>query len=222
MDQEQVQQEQIAPGTVPQQFEAGPPAGSPCRFFAAGNCRYGQSCRYSHNDSGAPIAPIRKELPSQPSSLPCRFFASGKCKFGHKCLYYHSQQALNRNQNRLTPASPPPGSPCRFFAQGRCRFGPECKFSHDPSIMPQQGFHGYGHVPMDPAMLAQVEAELAMEAELDAAIDATIDARIRAEYEQASMEEEAMLADEGDDPSAQPLPNGNAEASTEVQTDKSG
>jgi len=49
---------------------------------------------------------------------------------------------------------------------------------------------------MDPDVIAQVENELAMEAELDAAIDATIEAQIRAEYESASLEEEAILAED--------------------------
>lgn len=171
----------------------------PCRFFAAGNCRYGQSCRYSHNDTGAmPSVPLHADPSPPPSSIACKFFSQGNCKFGNKCRFHHSQQALNRNQNRLNTPAPAPGSPCRFFSQGRCRFGQDCRFSHDLSLAQAYGGpqgYPYGHL-MDPAVVAQVEAELAMEAELDAAIEATIDAQIRAEYENASLEEEAALAHE--------------------------
>jgi len=59
-----------------------------------------------------------------------------------------------------------------------------------------QGYHGYGSIMMDPATLAKVEEELAIEAELDAAIEANIDAQIKAQYESASLEEEAIIAEE--------------------------
>jgi len=110
-----------------------------CRFFAAGNCRFGTTCRYSHNDSGAPMAPLHQGPPPPSSSIACRFFAQGNCKFGSKCRFHHSQQAMNRHQNRLNTPAPAPGSPCRYFSQGRCKYGQDCRFTHDLS-KPQNSF----------------------------------------------------------------------------------
>lgn len=123
----QVAQQQPPPSASPQQTlppqdqlqHGEDPAGGPCRFFAAGNCRFGQSCRYSHNDSGTghspsccernvcnnidPLswssgAPLLQDPAPPPASIACRFFAQGSCKFGNKCRFHHSQQVRQHSR----------------------------------------------------------------------------------------------------------------------------
>ncbi|XP_050182626.1 LOW QUALITY PROTEIN: probable E3 ubiquitin-protein ligase makorin-1 [Myiozetetes cayanensis] len=50
-----------------------------CRNFARGSCRWGQSCRFSHDRNSAQI---------------CRYFQSGFCSYGEQCSYQHIQEEL--------------------------------------------------------------------------------------------------------------------------------
>ena len=53
----------------------------PCRFFASGECRFGESCRYSH------------VLPEGESDELCAFAVVGKCRFGaSRCKHVHGLQ----------------------------------------------------------------------------------------------------------------------------------
>lgn len=92
------------------------PAMAPCRFFAAGKCFYGTSCRNSHI-----YAPPDYTIP--PNS--------------------ESRQNVSQNSPQLstTNNSVPSKTLCWFFTQGKCRYGTTCKNSHD--IQPQSGlpFH---------------------------------------------------------------------------------
>ncbi|XP_057895666.1 probable E3 ubiquitin-protein ligase makorin-1 [Melospiza georgiana] len=49
----------------------------PCRNFARGFCRRGQSCRFSHDRESAPV---------------CKFFQRGFCLYGELCSYQHIQE----------------------------------------------------------------------------------------------------------------------------------
>eukprot|EP00658_Telonema_sp_P-2_P031241 TRINITY_DN23427_c0_g1_i3.p1 TRINITY_DN23427_c0_g1~~TRINITY_DN23427_c0_g1_i3.p1 ORF type:complete len:760 (+),score=159.86 TRINITY_DN23427_c0_g1_i3:160-2439(+) len=69
---------------------------TPCRFFAAGNCKYADKCRYLHN------AQISDDVPSD-SPPPCRFFAKGYCRNGDSCRFLHN--------GRLGSARPEPPKP---------------------------------------------------------------------------------------------------------------
>ncbi|XP_050767133.1 probable E3 ubiquitin-protein ligase makorin-1 [Gymnogyps californianus] len=48
-----------------------------CRNFARGSCRWGQSCRFSHDRKSAHI---------------CRYFQSGFCSYGEQCGYEHIRE----------------------------------------------------------------------------------------------------------------------------------
>lgn len=62
---------------------------TPCRYFAAGNCKHGDHCRYAHvTSSGTPSA--------EPSRQPCKYFAAGHCRDGDKCRFPHVRPAESR------------------------------------------------------------------------------------------------------------------------------
>uniref|UniRef100_A0A8C3NXQ1 RING-type E3 ubiquitin transferase n=1 Tax=Cyanoderma ruficeps TaxID=181631 RepID=A0A8C3NXQ1_9PASS len=48
-----------------------------CRNFARGSCRWGQSCRFSHDRKSAQV---------------CRYFQRGVCRYGEHCSYQHIQE----------------------------------------------------------------------------------------------------------------------------------
>jgi len=61
-----------------------------CRFFQRGYCRYGEGCRYAH-DNAAPIAVPKHGVLTHPrSATPCRFFSKGYCRYGDTCKFAHS------------------------------------------------------------------------------------------------------------------------------------
>ncbi|KAJ3061610.1 hypothetical protein HK102_009045 [Quaeritorhiza haematococci] len=86
----------------------GPPT---CRYFAAGNCRYGTLCFFSHDLAAAPST-VPKKLGS------CKYFARGTCKYGDACFYFHDPVTLdlhapninNENVNNSSDRSSKPAS----------------------------------------------------------------------------------------------------------------
>ncbi|RKP16438.1 hypothetical protein ROZALSC1DRAFT_1698, partial [Rozella allomycis CSF55] len=46
-----------------------------CKHFAKGNCRYGPSCRFSHDLSA--------------QNTVCEYFKKGNCRFGTRCRNSH-------------------------------------------------------------------------------------------------------------------------------------
>jgi len=103
------------------------PAMAPCRFFAAGKCSYGTSCRNPH----ILAPPDYTILPNSESS-----------------------QKGSQSSPRLstTNYSVPSKTPCWFFTQGKCTHGTTCKNSHD--IQPHSGppfrhenLHAVGGIP---------------------------------------------------------------------------
>jgi len=87
-----------------------------CRFFARGYCRYGENCRFSHEDQlqqngqeqGLEYqngignsSDVQKfgVLTHPRSSTPCRFFAKGYCRYGDDCKFSHNGN--NNNNNRF-------------------------------------------------------------------------------------------------------------------------
>ncbi|TGZ59003.1 hypothetical protein CRM22_009310 [Opisthorchis felineus] len=79
-----------------------------CRYYQAGNCLNGDSCRFSH------------------PTVRCRTFAStGWCPYGYSCHFWHD---LSGRQ-----AAPPTiqRKICQFFINNQCKYGDRCSFSHD-------------------------------------------------------------------------------------------
>jgi hypothetical protein len=80
-----------------------------CRYFARGFCRYGENCRFSHDDqlqqNGQGQGPEYQNgagklgvLTHPRSPTPCRFFAKGYCRYGDDCKFSHN---VNNNNNRF-------------------------------------------------------------------------------------------------------------------------
>jgi hypothetical protein len=158
---------------------------APCRFFAAGKCFYGTSCRNSHiyappdytilpnSESRQNVSQNSPQLStmnnSVPSKTPCWFFTQGKCRYGTTCknshdirqhgggLPFHQNSPTNdvetdvsalptetiNRMNILQGDTPSRHAqaiggertrgllPCIFFARGSCRNAKECGFLHE-------------------------------------------------------------------------------------------
>ncbi|CAE7255021.1 mkrn1 [Symbiodinium natans] len=87
-----------------------------CRDFAKGHCKYGDRCRYLHEDGGGGGGT------SSHSKTLCREFVKGHCKYGDRCRYSHDQGGTPGDRSHI---------PCRQFAKGNCVFGDRCRYSHD-------------------------------------------------------------------------------------------
>ncbi len=90
---------------------------TPCRFFASPQgCRFGDSCRYSH-DGGGGVSAVSAVSPPVAAEAPAPL-----------CLSVPAPPAMEAAVQRSQ--APPP--PCRFFASPQgCRFGAGCRFSHN-------------------------------------------------------------------------------------------
>ncbi|KAI9138105.1 hypothetical protein BKA69DRAFT_1177641 [Paraphysoderma sedebokerense] len=69
---------------------------APCKFFASGSCRYGNDCRFSHDNNSQPsyshsrsFAPSSSSTSYRQTPEPCRFFKQGSCRYGNQCRYFH-------------------------------------------------------------------------------------------------------------------------------------
>ncbi|KAI1269055.1 hypothetical protein F5Y18DRAFT_439621 [Xylariaceae sp. FL1019] len=60
-----------------------------CIFFQRGNCKNGDSCRFSHARAPSPDALAQ---PDGRSRVPCKFYNQGNCNKGKACPYRHEEQ----------------------------------------------------------------------------------------------------------------------------------
>ncbi|XP_075299027.1 putative E3 ubiquitin-protein ligase makorin-1 [Opisthocomus hoazin] len=75
-----------------------------CRNFARGFCRWGQSCRFSHDRKSAQV---------------CRYFQRGFCSYGEQCSYQHTREEPVPAGTRCGPVpTVPPGSVPAAVARG--------------------------------------------------------------------------------------------------------
>jgi DNA polymerase III epsilon subunit-like protein len=104
------------PTAMPTQLDARPP----CMFFAKGNCRDGDKCRFSH----VLVAPPPPNVGRQPSSGE----SPPPPPPGSSLL-----QPPSVPPPAVAPAAAPPADSrplCTFFAKGNCRDGAGCRFRH--------------------------------------------------------------------------------------------
>jgi len=106
--------------TSPEVLSAGDSGVKPyCRFFQRGYCRYGDDCRYSHDESAPISVPKFGVLPHPRSATPCRFFQKGFCRYGEQCKFAHQNGLISGgggrfhqgNTNGLHLDAPTVGSP---------------------------------------------------------------------------------------------------------------
>ncbi|XP_053943972.1 probable E3 ubiquitin-protein ligase makorin-1 [Cuculus canorus] len=98
-----------------------------CRNFARGFCRWGQSCRFSHDRKQGQI---------------CRYFQSGFCRYGERCSYEHIQEEPVAVGTRYGPVSPsfwdsePSSVPARDLGRPQDSGGPLPSSAHPvPSVV---------------------------------------------------------------------------------------
>ncbi|KAK0225636.1 hypothetical protein IW262DRAFT_1446605 [Armillaria fumosa] len=104
-----------------------------CRNFLHGNCRFGDSCRYSHQTRTAGSLPVTNRKPTFSPSSPCIYFAQGMCNKGEACTFLHVGPSVDARPivRGGEPANMPSVfAPCKFFLQGKCAKGKDCPFPH--------------------------------------------------------------------------------------------
>ncbi|OIW30160.1 hypothetical protein CONLIGDRAFT_714562 [Coniochaeta ligniaria NRRL 30616] len=69
-----------------------------CRFFAAGKCRNGDNCRFSH-DQESQAGRVSVTIVSD---TPCKFFARGLCQKGQSCSFAHDPDARPTGEVKAT------------------------------------------------------------------------------------------------------------------------
>ncbi|RLN88213.1 hypothetical protein BBJ28_00008523 [Nothophytophthora sp. Chile5] len=97
----------------------------PCRFFARGNCREGEKCKFSHDKQ-----PKEPKTAADASAETAEVDAS----------VVRDADPTQTPETPSTPESVAAAAPkkkkrrprmCKFFAQNKCRDGDKCKFSHE-------------------------------------------------------------------------------------------
>jgi len=127
-----------------------------CTFFQkTGECKFGSSCKWDHDEAG--VTPQTSEFnslgyPVRPFQIACAFFTkNGTCRFGATCKWDHPEeftalaaQSVGIGIPMPKARSDPPerfnslGYPirpghtsCSFFLKtGTCSYGVECKWDH--------------------------------------------------------------------------------------------
>lgn len=144
-----------------------------CKFFAAGYCKRGESCRYSHettpasNTAAPPPPPLylnrSKEIASHSSQArswrePFLFIPSGGSAKSSLSIEAPNNSLAFRSK-RTYSLQPTQDSrsqvPCRYYTLGTCRNGSACPYSHnerdeqemeaisDPEVHPLQTYLAY-------------------------------------------------------------------------------
>eukprot|EP00898_Chlorokybus_atmophyticus_P008465 jgi/Chlat1/861/Chrsp107S01316 len=72
----------------------------PCRYFAAGCCRFGAECIYSH-DQAAANRPMRE----RPETPVCVYFVSGNCRNGDSCMFRHVYATPTSSEQQQAPVA---------------------------------------------------------------------------------------------------------------------
>ena len=149
---------QALEGTLQRRI-APAPEKKPCHAFLAGNCKYGDSCKLSHDVR--PDAKGKGRGKNRPKSTsgrdkrdkkdkprdgeagerkqnPCYDYSHGKCKRGKDCPYAHRKltDSEKSRRERYESRSPTPKKKgpkvkvCPAFLKGNCHLGKACTMSH--------------------------------------------------------------------------------------------
>ena len=130
----------------------------PCRFHQRGECRDGDSCKFSHQDgadaashaqqqhhsahrphprgapAGFPSSGRSGFAPKSSSASICSHYQRGGCNRGASCKFVH-QDAGSRDYYSAPYHGASRGlktQPCIYHQRGGCKRGHQCTFSHAP------------------------------------------------------------------------------------------
>ena len=109
-----------------------------CISFQNKNCRYGNTCKFDHNQICNSI--LKRERCkdgssckfSHDESVMCKWQKEGKCKNEHRCRFLHSKGGNFRNERTRSREENDERAwekrMCRW--QDTCKYGEKCKFLH--------------------------------------------------------------------------------------------
>ena len=78
------------------------PNESICKFYRGGHCKFGESCRKSHQIETCSSLPCRNEVCPKRHPPLCKFYARfGRCKFQTNCSYLHQIGYMDAMNDRI-------------------------------------------------------------------------------------------------------------------------
>eukprot|EP00440_Ansanella_granifera_P000772 gb/GFBE01000833.1/.p1 GENE.gb/GFBE01000833.1/~~gb/GFBE01000833.1/.p1 ORF type:complete len:360 (+),score=61.71 gb/GFBE01000833.1/:1-1080(+) len=99
--------------------------GSECRFYLAGQCNFGDSCKFTHGDQLTSVNKVNMKT-------------SNANKIGGQAAEHPAEPQQTRQQSNIVRQVKYCTSFCRFFKVGECRRGEACKFAHySEQLQPQ-------------------------------------------------------------------------------------
>ena len=142
------QRSKKVPKTAPKAPVVPQSTGITCPHFAKGFCRYGNICKFLHQDGSESSVPVKDTVSPEPTEVVCKHFAAGWCCRGDQCKFAHNSASSNSWE---TPAGSGEGrrvrhqplaedkkeqlrqagllDVCFRWAQGYCD-NASCRFSH--------------------------------------------------------------------------------------------
>ncbi|EEY60575.1 RNA-binding protein NOB1 [Phytophthora infestans T30-4] len=81
----------------------------PCKYFGtAMGCKYGDECRFTHDEAAAASAEDGAETPRKKVDIPCRFFNTPEgCKYGDDCSFVHEEKTESEEPTEDEEAEEP-------------------------------------------------------------------------------------------------------------------
>jgi hypothetical protein len=101
-------------------------------FQNGGSCRYGSSCKFSHDPAAAARGTSAQMGSGGGQRVPCRLFQQGRCHYGDRCRFLHTG----------------PTQPAGSHSTNGPSFNPASAPNRDPGTIPvrqvSHSFHSFG------------------------------------------------------------------------------
>ena len=138
----------MVPKTAPKAPVVSQSTGITCPHLAKGFCRYGNLCKFLHQDGSESSLPVKDTVSTEPTEAVCKHFAVGWCRRGDQCKFVHGSASSNsletpagsgeRKRVKHQPLAEDKKEQlrqaglldvCFRWAQGNCD-NASCRFSH--------------------------------------------------------------------------------------------